>query len=133
VAVVTVSYNTKELTALLHWSLRTVLDWPALEVVVVDNGSKDGSAQLLAEAEDAGMCVYIANEANRMHGPGLNQGISWLASRSGQLPTWIWVLDSDVAIASPDALTVPLALAERESAALLGDHGGTNGTRSNGS
>ena len=121
VAVVTVSYNTKELTALLLWSLRTVLDWPALEIVVVDNGSKDGSAQLLAEAEDAGICAYIRNESNHTHGPGLNQGISWLASRRGPLPTWIWVLDSDVVVARPDALTVSLTLAEHESAALLGE------------
>ena len=37
-AVITVSYNTRELTALLLWSLRRVLDWEPLEVVVVDNG-----------------------------------------------------------------------------------------------
>jgi glycosyltransferase involved in cell wall biosynthesis len=121
VAVVTVSYNTKELTALLLWSLYTVLNWPGLEIVVVDNGSKDGSAQLLAEAEEAGICVYIPNQLNRMHGPGLNQGISWLAVRTEQLPTWVWVLDSDVVVASPDALAAPLAVAQRESAALLGE------------
>jgi glycosyltransferase involved in cell wall biosynthesis len=121
VAVVTVSYNTKELTALLLWSLRTLLDWPALEIVVVDNGSTDGSDQLLAQAQDAGICTYLPNEINRTHGPGLNQGISWLASRREPLPTWIWVLDSDVVVARPDALTASLALAERESVALLGE------------
>ena len=50
VAVVTVSYNTRELTALLLWSLRRILAWESLEIVVVDNGSKDGSAELLGES-----------------------------------------------------------------------------------
>jgi glycosyltransferase involved in cell wall biosynthesis len=86
VAVVTVSYNTQELTALLLWSLRTIVNWPDLEIVVVDNGSADGSAELLAEAAQARICVLLANDVNRQHGPGLNQGISWLAARRGPLP-----------------------------------------------
>jgi len=109
VAVVTVSYNTRELTALLLWSLRTIVNWPDLEIVVVDNGSADGSAELLAEAAQAGICVLVANDVNRQHGPGLNQGISWLASRRGPLPAWIWILDSDVVAARPDALSAALA------------------------
>ena len=103
VAVVTVSYNTRELTAFLLWSLRTILSWPELEIVVVDNGSRDGSARLLAEAARAGECTLLANDDNRQHGPGLNQGISHLAGRPGPHPEWIWVLDSDVVVTRPDA------------------------------
>jgi len=55
VAALTVSYNTRELTAFLLWSLRTIVSWPELEIVVVDNGSRDGSAQLLAEAGREGV------------------------------------------------------------------------------
>jgi GT2 family glycosyltransferase len=51
VAVITVSFNTRELTALLLWSLRRILMWESLEVIVVDNGSKDGSAELLARID----------------------------------------------------------------------------------
>lgn len=76
VAVVTVSYNTKDLTALLLWSLYRVLEWGALDVVVVDNSSRDGSAELLAQAQDAGLCDLIANNANLFHGPALNQALS---------------------------------------------------------
>jgi glycosyltransferase involved in cell wall biosynthesis len=121
VAVVTVSYNTQELTALLLWSLRTIVNWPDLEIVVVDNGSADGSAELLAEAAQAGICVLLANDVNRQHGPGLNQGISWLAARRGPLPAWIWILDSDVVAARPAALSAALAVAQARSAALVGE------------
>ena len=120
-AVVTVSYHTRELTAFLLWSLRRIVSWQALEIVVVDNGSRDGSAELLADAEHGGVCVLLANNVNRQHGPGLNQSISWLASRPGQLPAWIWILDSDAVAARPDALSAALAAAESGSAALVGE------------
>jgi glycosyltransferase involved in cell wall biosynthesis len=121
VAVVSVSYNTQELTGFLLWSLHRIVKWPGLEIVIVDNGSRDGSAELLAEAGRAGVCALLANDVNRQHGPGLNQGISWLASRPGPLPAWIWILDSDVIAARPDVLSAALAAAQSGSAALVGE------------
>ena len=121
VTALTVSYNTRELTAFLLWSLRTIVSWPELEIVVVDNGSRDGSAQLLAEAGRGGVCTLLANHGNRHHGPGLNQGISYLASRPGPRPEWIWILDSDVVAARPDALSAAVAVAREHSAALVGE------------
>ena len=121
VAVVSVSYNTRELTGFLLWSLRRIVTWPALEIVIVDNGSRDGSAELLAEAGRAGVCALLANDVNRQHGPGLNQGISWLASRPGPLPAWIWILDSDVIAARPGVLSAALAAAQGDRAALVGE------------
>jgi glycosyltransferase involved in cell wall biosynthesis len=122
VAVVTVSYNTRELTGLLLWSLRRIVDWPDLEIVVVDNGSRDGSAELLAEAERGGVCVLLANDANRQHGPGLNQGISWLATRPGPRPAWLWILDSDAVAARGDVLAAALAAAAASGpAAIVGE------------
>ena len=121
VAVLTVSYNTRELTALLLWSLYRVLEWRSLEVVVVDNGSRDGSAELLADAEAAGLCVLVANNANRLHGPALNQALSWLAGRPGPSPQWVWVLDSDCVVARGDALSHALRAAEGRDAALVGE------------
>jgi glycosyltransferase involved in cell wall biosynthesis len=121
VTALTVSYNTRELTAFLLWSLRTIVAWPELEIVVVDNGSRDGSAELLAEAERGGVCTLLANDHNRQHGPGLNQGISWLAARPGPRPGWIWMLDSDVVAARPGVLSAAVNVAREHAAALVGE------------
>lgn len=121
VAVVSVSYNTRELTGFLLWSLRKIVDWPGLEIVIVDNGSRDGSAELLAEAAQAGVCTLLANDVNRQHGPGLNQGISWLATRPGPRPEWIWVLDSDVIAARPGVLSAAVGAGQGDRAALVGE------------
>ena len=101
VAVITVSYNTRELTALLLWSLRRIQAWQSLEIVVVDNGSEDGSAELLVQVDAAGGCRLIPNTGNTMHGPALTQAMSCLASRSTGLPRWVWVVDSDVVVSKP--------------------------------
>ncbi|HXT90675.1 MAG TPA: glycosyltransferase family 2 protein [Trebonia sp.] len=121
VTVVTVSYNTRELTALLLWSLRRILGWEPLEVVVVDNGSRDGSAELLARVSAAGGCRLITNAANAMHGPALNQAMSFLAASGPGLPRWVWALDSDVVISRPDALSKAVERAEQTDAAIAGE------------
>lgn len=109
-AVLTVSYNTLELTALLIWSLRRLLDWPDLQVLVVDNGSTDGSAEMLSELVGLGTCSVICNGLNLQHGPALNQGFSSLAAQR-ELPEWIWILDSDSVISRREALTHAIAAA----------------------
>jgi glycosyltransferase involved in cell wall biosynthesis len=119
--VVTVSYNTRELTALLLWSLRRILAWESLEIVVVDNGSADGSAELLAKIDAVGGCRLIPNASNVMHGPALTQAMSFLASGGSELPRWVWVLDSDVVISRPDALQKAVERAEETGAAIVGE------------
>lgn len=119
VAVVTVSYNTLELTALLLWSLYRVLDWPALEVVVIDNASTDGSAALLAQAALAGICTTIPLNRNVGHGLGLNEGIRHLRERREPVDR-IWILDSDCVVARPDVLSSAFA-SPAGSAAIVGE------------
>lgn len=73
-SVIILSWNTRDL---LQACLRTVLGRDhglRLEVIVVDNGSEDGSADLVAaEFPDA---VLLRNDTNRGYAAGNNQGLA---------------------------------------------------------
>lgn len=120
VAVVTVSYNTVELTAFLLWSLHRILEWPELEILVVDNGSTDGSREMLTEAADAGLCTLIPNTGNPGHGPGLNLAMGTLRRRS-VLPDRVWILDSDCVVTRSDVLSAVFAGSPTSGAAIVGE------------
>jgi Glycosyl transferase family 2 len=125
--IVTVNYNTRRLIAQLIYSLYRTLRPPEFSLVVVDNGSTDGSAELLSAVAAAGLCHLIANPENRYHGPGLNQGVSYLAAatrRDDTVPTsYIWLLDSDCVVLRPDALSTPCRVMRDTGAALAGQRG----------
>jgi hypothetical protein len=125
VAAVIVNWNTRLLIAQLVFSLCRVLRGDELrQIVVVDNGSTDGSVELLTALHDGGLIHLIANRRQRYHGPGLNQGISWLAQQPTR-PARVWVLDSDVVILRPDALRDAVRVSNETGAALVGqDYGG---------
>ena len=76
VVVVTVNYNTKRLVSMLLWSLYRFLGFELRSVIVVDNGSSDGSTEILQACARAGLCELIPNAANRYHGPATNQALS---------------------------------------------------------
>ena len=114
--VVSVSYNTRELTALLLWSLHRILDEPEVSILVVDNGSIDGSAELLHHAAQAGVCQLIVNESNLGHGPALELAMrTELAAKAER----VWILDSDCVVSRPDAQRAPLAT--HPGAAIIGE------------
>lgn len=124
VVVVTVNYNTKRLVSMLLWSLYRFLGPELRSVVTVDNGSSDGSAEVLRACERAGLCELILNATNRYHGPAISQALSHCASRfagSDRSRPWIWVLDSDCVVARSDAATAAMSAATAAGAALLGE------------
>jgi hypothetical protein len=121
---VTVNYNTKRLVSILLWSLYRFLGFELRSVVVVDNGSSDGSMEILQACARAGLCELIPNGTNRYHGPAISQALSHCASRftgaHGDRP-WLWLLDSDCVVARPDAATEAMSAARAAGAALLGE------------
>lgn len=115
-AIVSVSFNTKELTAMLLWSIHRILEPDSWRILIVDNASTDGSAEVLERAQDAELCQVIFNKTNVGHGPGLN-----LAMRSQLVndAARAWILDSDCVITRPDALREPLQA--HPDAAIIGE------------
>ncbi len=121
VGVLTASYNTRALTALLLWSLRRVLARRPETILVVDNASTDGSRELLSAADEAGICSLLVNGANVGHGSALNRGAEVLCANGNV--DWIWILDSDCVVARPDALdAVEVSVGTREPAVIGEGH-----------
>jgi hypothetical protein len=93
-SVVIPSWNTRAL-------LRTCLarldeaDTPPLEVIVVDNGSEDGSAEMVAA--DFPDAILIQNARNEGFAKACNQGMQIARGR------WILLLNTDTEVA-PDAI-----------------------------
>ena len=105
VAVVTVNYNTRDVIARLIYSVRTRLSRAQVPLlVVVDNGSVDGSADLLADLADKQQIVMLANGSNRRHGPALTQAVDWLAANVAGDVDLIWILDSDCLVLRADVI-----------------------------
>jgi len=75
VSVIVVTYNNREMNRACLDSLQSATGWPNLQVIVVDNGSSDGSAADLRERERRGEIVAILNDTNRGFAAANNQGL----------------------------------------------------------
>jgi len=107
-AIVAVNFNTARLISQLLFSVHRILGRSEFAtVVVVDNGSTDGSREILEALAAARLIELVANAEQQYHGPGLTQGVSWLADRQqGAAPAdrirYVWTLDSDVVVLRRD-------------------------------
>lgn len=107
VAAVVLNYNGKELTLQTVASLKA-MNYPSLEIVVVDNGSTDDSFTAVAEAHPD--VVSLRQEVNQGIAVGLNLGISWVLERDYD---YLLVLNNDIEVA-PDMLTELVRVAESD-------------------
>jgi GT2 family glycosyltransferase len=101
VSVVVVGWNGLEMTNRCLDSLSGQQD-VALETVVVDNGSTDGSAGALAGRNDI---TLIANPDNRGFSRAANQGIRATTS------PWVLLLNNDTVLEDPTTLARTVAFA----------------------
>ena len=122
VGVVMVSYNTASVTAQAVYALLRTVRTPALRLVVVDNASTDGSAELLTALAEAGLCEVIANREQRYHGPALTQAVDHLAATqtADRRVGAVWVIDSDCIVLRSDTLSTGIDLMRTTGAGLVG-------------
>lgn len=107
VAAIVLNYNGKDVTLQALASL-TAMDYPSYDVVVVDNGSTDGSPEVIAAAFPAVRQVRV--EINRGPAAGAAHGMQWAMEQGYD---YLLVLNNDIEVA-PSLLSEMIAVAERE-------------------
>lgn len=109
VGIVLLNWNGYDDTSNCLSSLKE-LTYPNLEVVVVDNGSSDGSGHRLKE--EFPNTHFVFNEENKGFAGGMNEGIRE-ALKDGV--EYIWLLNNDIVIPEPNILqNLVMILTEEE-------------------
>jgi polysaccharide pyruvyl transferase CsaB len=94
-SIVVVTKDNRELNRLCFESLRARTEWPNFEIVVVDNGSTDGTVELLRELARAWPRVtVIENPENRGFAAAVNQGFA----RSSPDTAFLVTLNNDTVV-----------------------------------
>ena len=97
ITAIIVNYKTFDLTRQAIWSLHG--HYPSLSIVVVDNNSRDGSAEKLQELEQAIAPMELQlNDQNLHHGPGMDQVARLVGT------TFFLTFDSDALLYRPGLL-----------------------------
>ena len=111
VAAIVLNYNGRAVTLQALASLGA-MDYPAFDLVVVDNGSTDGSHGAIAEAFPA--VVQRRTEENLGPAGGCNLGIRWALEQGGaRRYDYLLILNNDIEVA-PDMLTEMVRVAESD-------------------
>ena len=122
VAIVVVNWNNYDDTASCLESLAD-LSYPSYQVVVVDNGSTDGSGERLQA--DFGWCDIVFNEANEGFGGGCNTGIEYALANGVE---FVLLLNND-AVVAPDTVDELVTVATEADSRIVGAsirHGSTD-------
>ncbi len=107
VAAIVLNYNGREVTLLALKSL-TRMDYPTYDVLVVDNGSTDGSHAAIAAASPE--VFQVRTEENLGPAGGGNLGIRWALEREYD---YLLILNNDIEVA-PTMLSEMVATAESD-------------------
>ena len=107
VAGVVLNYNGKDVTLETLESLVQVR-YPAFDLVVVDNGSTDGSFEAVAEAYPE--IVQLRVEDNRGISWGLNHGLRWALERHYE---YVLAMNNDIEM-DPECVTWMVGAMERD-------------------
>jgi GT2 family glycosyltransferase/DNA-binding transcriptional ArsR family regulator len=76
VSIVVPTVDNRELCRSCLWSIEQVTGWPRLELLLVDNGSRDGTRAMLAELEGRDRRLRVLeNQNNEGFARGTNQGL----------------------------------------------------------
>lgn len=97
-SIVIVNWNTREMTRDCLASVRAGLRGLAAEVIVIDNASSDGSAEMIAA--DFPECILIRNTGNRGFAAANNQGFAIARGRQVLLLNTDTLIHGDVLPAS---------------------------------
>jgi GT2 family glycosyltransferase len=97
VLIIIVTWNKKQYVLELLASLET-LDYPsdALDILVVDNASTDGTAQAIADTYSE--VNLICNPENIGGTGGFNTGLKWAFEQPKDRYQYLWLLDNDVLV-----------------------------------
>lgn len=111
-SVVILSFNLLEYTKLCIESIRMTTSESAREIIVVDNGSRDGSVEWLREQEDI---VLVENEENVGFPAGCNQGIL-----AGSRDSDVFLLNNDTVLPANALFWLRMGLYEQEEVGSVG-------------
>jgi hypothetical protein len=87
VTAVVINFQTLDLTGRAVSSFRRF--YPAIPLLLIDNGSADQNADRLSRLDPTGLTTLVLNPENIHHGPAMDQAIRSMAT------TFVFFLDSD--------------------------------------
>jgi GT2 family glycosyltransferase len=110
VSIIIVNWNQKKLLATCLDSIKRLTDYPTYNVVVIDNGSLDGSAESVRRSFP--WADVLALDKNYGFSVGNNKGIMRAQKKYG--PDYVLLLNNDIEIVQPDWLSKMVSVAESD-------------------